>query len=123
MKIGVIGAGHIGANAARLFAEAGHEVMIANSRGPEILQQLASEIGNSATAGTITDAAAIGDVIFISIPFGRYKELPAEAFNGKIVIDSNNYYPDRDGHYPELDEGKTTSSEMLAAHLRGAKIV
>jgi predicted dinucleotide-binding enzyme len=95
MKIGVIGAGHIGANAARLFAEAGHEVMIANSRGPETLQQLASEIGNSATAGTITDAAAFGDVIFISIPFGRYKELPAEAFNGKIVIDSNNYYPDR----------------------------
>jgi predicted dinucleotide-binding enzyme len=123
MKIGVIGAGNIGANAARLFAMAEHEVMIANSRGPETLQQLVSEIGNSAQVGTIVDAAAFGDVIFISIPFGRYKELPAEAFDGKIVIDSNNYYPDRDGHYPQLDENKTTSSEMLAAHLNGAKIV
>src|SRR5437764_9277885 len=97
--------------------------MIANSRGPETLQALISEIGDSATAGSITDAAAFGDVIFISIPFGRYEELPEDAFDGKIVIDSNNYYPDRDGHYPELDEGKTTSSEMLAAHLKGAKIV
>jgi len=83
MKIGVIGAGHIGANAARLFAEAGHEVMIANSRGPETLQQLASEIGNSATAGTITDAAAIGDVIFISIPFGSTKNFRQRHLTGR----------------------------------------
>jgi predicted dinucleotide-binding enzyme len=123
MKIGVIGAGHIGANAARLFVKAGHEVKIANSRGPESLQELVAELGDLAGAATISDAAGFGDVVFVSIPFGRYKELPSAAFNGKIVIDSNNYYPDRDGNFADLDDGETTSSELLAAHLSGAKIV
>ena len=62
-------------------------------------------------------------MVFVSIPFGKYKDLPAEALTGKLVIDSNNYYPDRDGNFPELDEGKTTSSELLADHLEGARIV
>ena len=123
MRIGVIGAGHIGSNAARLFVKAGHEVAIANSRGPETLNDLVHELGERAVAATVEEAAAFGDVIFVSIPFGHYKELPAAAFEGRIVIDSNNYYPDRDGHYSELDEGKTTSSEMLAQHLKGANIV
>lgn len=123
MNIGVVGAGHIGGNAARLFVKAGHDVAIANSRGPDTLRDLVAGLGEHARAADIPEAAGFGDVVFISIPFGRYKELPAEAFYGKIVIDSNNYYPDRDGHYPALDEGKTTSSEMLAEHLKGATIV
>ena len=123
MKIGVIGAGHIGANAARLFVKAGHEVVIANSRGPETLAGLVSELGGSTRAVTAPEAAAFGDVVFVSIPFGKYKDLPAGAFAGKIVIDSNNYYPERDGNFPDLDDGSTTSSEMLAEHLRGARIV
>lgn len=123
MKIGIIGAGHIGANAAKLFAQAGHEVAISNSRGPETLKDLAAELGENVRAVTLAEAAEFGDVIFISIPFGKYKDLPAEALNGKLVIDSNNYYPDRDGNFAELDEGKTTSSELLAGHLRGALIV
>jgi predicted dinucleotide-binding enzyme len=123
MKIGIIGAGHIGGNAARLFVKAGHDVAIANSRGPETLRDLVAELGELAKAVDIPEATGFGDVVFVSIPFGRYKELPAEAFAGKIVIDSNNYYPDRDGHYPALDEGKTTSSEMLAEHLKGAIVV
>lgn len=123
MKIGIIGAGNIGANAAKLFVEAGHEVAIANSRGPETLQDLVAELGEKAQAATIEDAANFGEIIFISIPFGKYKSLPPDIFQGKIVIDSNNYYPNRDGNFVELDEGKTTSSEMLAAHLQGAKIV
>jgi predicted dinucleotide-binding enzyme len=123
MKIGVIGAGHIGANAARLFSKAGHEVAIANSRGPEMLADLAAELGPNAKAVTATEAAAFGDIVLVSIPFGKYTVLPADLLEGKIVVDSNNYYPERDGHFPELDEGRTTSSEMLAAHLRGARIV
>jgi predicted dinucleotide-binding enzyme len=72
---------------------------------------------------TSGEAAVFGDIIFVSIPFGKYRDLPVDELAGKIVIDSNNYYPDRDGNYVELDEGKTTSSELLAAHLAGARIV
>ncbi|NJM53732.1 MAG: NAD(P)-binding domain-containing protein [Blastocatellia bacterium] len=123
MKIGIIGAGNIGANAAKLFVEVGHEVAIANSRGPETLQDLIAKLGAKANAATIEDAANFGEIVFISIPFGKYKTLPPDIFQGKIVIDSNNYYPNRDGNFVELDEGKITSSELLAAHLQGAKIV
>lgn len=123
MKIGIIGAGHIGANAAKLFVEAGHEIAIANSRGAETLRDLVAELGEKAQAASIEDAANFGEIVFVSIPFGKYKELPAEAFAGKIVIDSNNYYPERDGNYAELDEDKKTSSRMLAEHLAGARIV
>ncbi|MEZ5426104.1 MAG: NADPH-dependent F420 reductase [Pyrinomonadaceae bacterium] len=123
MKIGVIGAGHIGGNAARLFARTGHQVAIANSRGPETLSDLVGEIGANARAATIEEAAGFGEIVLVSIPFGKYKELPADVFAGKIVIDSNNYYPDRDGRFGELDADKTTSSEMLAAHLKNAKVV
>ncbi len=121
MKIGIIGAGNIGANAAKLFIQAGHEIALANSRGPETLQTLVAEIGAQAT--TIEGAANFGEVVFISIPFGKYKSLPPNVFAGKIVLDSNNYYPGRDGNFTELDNGATTSSELLAAHLSGARVV
>ena len=123
MKIGIIGAGHIGANAAKLFTEAGHEVAIANSRGAETLQDLAAELGEKAQAVNVEDAAEFGEIVFVSIPFGKYKQLPENIFEGKIVIDSNNYYPERDGNYLELDEDRTTSSELLGNHLKGARIV
>lgn len=123
MKIGVIGAGNIGGTCARLFAEAGHEVAISNSRGPETLKELVAKLGTKARAVNVEDAIKFGDVILISIPFGKYKQLPAGGFENKVVIDSNNYYPSRDGHYAELDEGKTTSSELLAQHLSHARVV
>ncbi len=123
MKIGIIGAGNIGANAAKLFVKAGHEIAIANSRGAETLKDLVAELGENAQAVSIEDAAKFGEIVFISIPFGKYKTLPSNAFDSKIVVDSNNYYPDRDGNFAELDDNKTTSSEMLAEHLRGARIV
>ena len=123
MKIGIIGAGHIGANAAKLFVEAGHEIAIANSRGAETLQDLVAELGERAQAVNVEEAAKFGEVVFISIPFGKYRELPADAFDGKIVIDSNNYYAERDGNFAELDNNETSSSVMLAEHLRGARVV
>jgi len=123
VKIGIIGAGHIGANAAKLFVEAGHEIAVANSRGAETLGELVAELGERAQAASVEDAAKFGEIVFVSIPFGKYKELPASAFEGKIVIDSNNYYPERDGNFDELDEDNTTSSELLAAHLDGARVV
>ncbi len=123
MKIGIIGAGHIGGTAAKLFAGAGHEIAIANSREPETLTGFVEEIGGNAKAVTAEEAAEFGEIVFVSIPFGKYKELPADKFGGKIVIDSNNYYPDRDGEFAEIDSNKITSSELLNEHLTGAKIV
>jgi 8-hydroxy-5-deazaflavin:NADPH oxidoreductase len=123
MKIGIIGAGHIGATAARLFVGAGHEVAISNSRGPETLRNLVAGLGPRAIAVEVKDAAEFGDVVLISIPFGKYKQLSGDSFRGKIVIDSNNYYPERDGYFTRLDENQTTSSELLAEHLRDARIV
>lgn len=123
MKIGMIGAGNIGATAAGLFAEAGHEVAISNSRGPETLGSLVANLGPKVRATTVREAVNFGDLVFVSIPFGKFKQIPVEGFEGKIVVDSNNYYPDRDGHFRELDEGTTTSSEMLANHLRQARVV
>lgn len=123
MKIGIIGAGNIGGNAAKLFAKAGHEIAIANSRSPETLASLIEEIGGNAKAVTAEESAGFGEIVFISIPLGKIDELPTDGFAGKIVIDSNNYYPDRDGQIAELDSDEKTSSELLAEHLDGAKIV
>ena len=123
MRIGIIGAGHIGGTLARLFLRAGHEVALSNSRGPDSLDELVHELGEGVRATTPAQAAAFGDVVIVSIPFGRYRELPAEALAEKIVVDTNNYYPDRDGDVPDLDVERTTSSEMLQAHLAGAQVV
>jgi predicted dinucleotide-binding enzyme len=123
MKIGVIGAGHIGSNAARLFVKAGNEVAIANSRGPQTLEPLIEELGDNSEAVTVEVARDFGDIVFISIPLGRINELPTEGWENKIVIDSNNYYPDRDGQIAELDKGSTTSSELLLQHIPGARLV
>jgi 8-hydroxy-5-deazaflavin:NADPH oxidoreductase len=121
MKIGIIGAGHIGGNAAKLFVEAGHEVAISNSRGPETLLEQAAETG--AKAVRVEEAAAFGDVVLVSVPLKAYRSLPPDALAGKIVIDSNNYYPERDGQIEELDNGTATSSELLGRHLKESRIV
>jgi predicted dinucleotide-binding enzyme len=123
MKIGIIGAGNIGAHAARLFVSAGHEVALSNSRGGAGLESLVEELKPQAQATTIEEAARFGEVLLVAIPFGKFRTLPAEVFYGKVVVDAGNYYPERDGNFEELDSGQTTSSEMLAAHLKGARLV
>lgn len=123
MRIGIIGAGHIGGTLAGHFVRAGHEVAVSNSRGPETLEDLVAELGKGAQATTATDAARFGDVVVVSVPFGRYRELPTTGFAGKAVIDTNNYFPGRDGRFPELESDQTTSSELLQAHLSGARVV
>ena len=123
MRIGIIGAGHIGGTLARLFVSVGHEVAVSNSRGPETLEGLVTELGDRARAMTAQDAASFGDLVVVSVPFGRYLELPTDGLAGKVVIDTNNYYPSRDGHFPELDTDRTTSSELLQAHLPGTRVV
>lgn len=123
MKIGIIGSGNIGATAARLFARAGHEVALSNSRGGAGLEALVAELGGGARAAGVEEAARFGEVVLVAVPFGRYETLPPEAFGGKVVVDAGNYYPQRDGNFAQLDGGETTSSELLAAHLKGARLV
>lgn len=123
MKIGIIGAGYIGGTAAKLFVEAGHEVTISNSRGPETLRNHVERLGANAHAGTPQDAARFGDIVLLAVPLKDYVTVPAEELRGKIVMDALNYYPDRDGQIASLDSGVTTSSEMVAAHLTGSRLV
>jgi 8-hydroxy-5-deazaflavin:NADPH oxidoreductase len=123
MRIGVIGSGNIGSAAAHQFTSAGHEVVIANSRGPESLADLVDELGPNAHAGTVEEAAELGDPVLVAIPLGRIGELPPEPFAGKVVIDANNYYASRDGEIPELESDETTSSELLTRQLPGAKVI
>ena len=120
MKIGIIGAGMIGATTARLVARSGHEVAIANTRGPASLAELVHEIGPRARAATVDDAAAFGEIVLLAIPLGQYGTLPAERVAGKIVVDAMNYYPQRDG---ELMLDGLTSSELVARHLSGARLI
>lgn len=123
MRIGIIGTGMIGGTLGRLLAAAGHDVTLANSRGPEAVAELVAEIGGRATAGSAADAAAAGEVVIVAIPFVRYVDLPAAELAGKIVVDANNYYPARDGQFPEIDDGTKASSEVFAAALPGARVV
>ena len=123
MRIGIIGAGHIGGTLARHFVDAGHEVALSNSRGPETLANQVEELGGRAQAMTAAEAAWFGEVIVVSVPFGRYRELPTDGVANKVVIDTDNYYPQRDGQFEELDSDRTTSSDLLQAHLAGSRVV
>jgi 8-hydroxy-5-deazaflavin:NADPH oxidoreductase len=121
--IGLIGAGHIGSQLARLAVSHGYDVVVSNSRGPETLEPLVRELGPHARAGTAVEAAAAGDLVVVTIPLKNIDGVPVAPLNGKIVIDTNNYYPQRDGHIRELDDEQTTTSELLQRHLSRSKVV
>jgi 8-hydroxy-5-deazaflavin:NADPH oxidoreductase len=121
--IGIIGAGHIGSQVARLAIANGYNVVISNSRGPETLSALITELGPKARAATAAEAAKAGEIVVVSVPLKNYRSVPVEPLAGKIVIDTNNYYPERDGHIRELDNESTTTSELLQAHLPASKVV
>jgi predicted dinucleotide-binding enzyme len=120
MIIGIIGAGHIGSTLAHLFSTAGHEIEIANSRGPDTLRELETD---RVRAVTVDEAARDGEIVVAAIPFGRYRSLPAAELALKTVIDTCNYYPSRDGNIAALDNGEITSSELIQEHLSGAHVV
>ncbi len=121
--VGLIGSGNIGGTVARLAVAAGHDVVLSNSRGPETLRELVDELGPRARAATPGEAAAAGDLVVVTIPLKAYGSVPVEPLAGKVVLDTINYYPQRDGQVAELDDGSTTSSELLQARLRGARVV
>ncbi|WP_405801318.1 NADPH-dependent F420 reductase [Streptomyces sp. NBC_01506] len=113
MRIGIIGAGHIGSTLARHFAGIGHDVALANSRGPETLTELVAGIDGPVRAVTAEEAARFGQVVIVSVPYGHLGDLPTSELRDKVVIDTGNYYPERDGHQPDLDDDSTTSSEKV----------
>ena len=120
--IGIIGAGHIGGQIARKAVELGYDVVISNSRGPETLADLVAELGPKARAATPAEAAAAGDFAVVSVPLRSIQDVPVEPLAGKIVLDTNNYYWERDGHFPALDAGEATTSGLLQEHLPQSKV-
>jgi len=121
--IGFIGAGHIGSQLARLAVAHGDDVVLSNARGPATLAPLVAELGPHARAATPDEAAAAGDIVVVTIPLKAVNGVPVEPLEGKIVVDTNNYYPQRDGHIPELDNESTTTAELLQRHLPASKVV
>jgi len=121
--LGFIGAGHIGGQLARLAVFNGYSVVLSNSRGPETLFDLVAELGPRARAATPEKAARAGDIVVVSIPLKELGSVPIEELAGKIVIDTNNYYPERDGRITTLETESTTVSELLQAHLPQSRVV
>lgn len=121
MKIGVIGAGNIGQAIARLALKSGHEVKISNSCGPQTLVDVAQHLG--CLSGTTTEAAEFGPIVVVTVPFHNVFKIDPAPLADKIVIDTNNYYPERDGHIEELDSHLTTTSAMVARHFSQSRVV
>lgn len=121
--LGLIGSGNIGSTLARLAIEAGHDVVLSNSRGPETLADLIAELGPHARAATSDEAATAADLVVVTIPLHAYTDVPVEPLRGKIVLDTMNYYPQRDGQIDALDDETTTTSELVQGHLVGARVV
>ena len=121
--IGLIGSGNIGQAIAKQAIVHGYQVVLSNSRGPETLADLIAELGPQASAATAEQAAAQADIAVVTVPFKNYLQVPVEPLAGKVVIDTNNYYFERDGHYEEIDNGTATVSGLLAEHLPTSKVV
>ena len=121
--VGLIGSGKIGGTVAKLAVGAGHPVILSNSRGPDTLAELAGQLGPLARAGTGQEAAEGGDLVVVTIPLRAFQSAVPGPLAGKAVIDTCNYYPQRDGQIPELDSGAMTSSELIQRHLARSAVV
>jgi predicted dinucleotide-binding enzyme len=121
--VGIIGAGNIGQALAQGFVDRGYDVVIANSRGPETLEDLVATLGDRARAATAQQAAEAAEIAVVTVPLKAYRDIPVEPLRGKAVLDTNNYYWERDGHIAELDEKRTTTAQMLQDHLPESTVV
>ncbi|WP_405091610.1 NADPH-dependent F420 reductase [Micromonospora sp. NBC_01392] len=121
MEIGIIGSGHIGGTLTRRLSSLGHDVAVTNSRGPQSLTDLAAETG--ARAVSLEEAVQGAELVVVAIPLKAVPQLPASLFDGKLVVDANNYYPQRDGDVAELLDRSLSSSRWTADHLKGARVV
>jgi 8-hydroxy-5-deazaflavin:NADPH oxidoreductase len=121
--IGIIGSGHVGTNIAKAAIANGYDVVLSNNQGPASLAGLVKELGPRASAATPAEAAARGDFAVVAIPVTTIDQVPVEPLEGKVVIATINYFPDRLGHIPEIDNGSTTAPGLLQAHLPKSRVV
>ncbi len=121
--VGLIGSGNIGGTLARLAIDAGYDVVVSNSRGPETLTELVASLGHRARAATSAQAAAAGDIVVVTVPLGHIDQVPAEPLADKVVIDTCNYYPERDGTISALDDKQITTSGLVQQHLSKSHVV
>jgi 8-hydroxy-5-deazaflavin:NADPH oxidoreductase len=121
--IGIIGSGHVGSNLAQAATAHGYDVVLSNSQGPDTLAGLIKDLGPRARAATPAEAAAEGDFAIVAIPITTIDQVPVEPLAGKVVIATINYFPQRDGHFPEIDNGTTTVPGLLQAHLPTSRVV
>lgn len=121
--IGLIGAGNIGRQVAQLAVSAGYDVVLSNSRGPQSLTEVVAALGSQARPATPEEAASAGDLVVVTVPLKAIGDVPAGPLASKTVIDTTNYYPQRDGHLAVLDRQETTSSQLLQERLPGAHVV
>jgi 8-hydroxy-5-deazaflavin:NADPH oxidoreductase len=121
--VGLIGSGMIGSTVARLSVDAGYDVVLSNSRGPDTLRELVAQLGPQVRAATADEAAKAGEIVLVSVPLKAYPALSNTPVAGKVVMDTGNYYPERDGMISELDAKTLTESEYLGRYLPGARVV
>jgi 8-hydroxy-5-deazaflavin:NADPH oxidoreductase len=121
--IGILGSGHVGSNLAQAAIAHGYDVVLSNSQGPDSLTGLVKELGPQARAATPAEAAAAGDFAIVAIPITTIDQVPVEPLAGKVVIATINYFPQRLGHIPEIDDGRTTAPGLLQAHLPTSRVV
>lgn len=121
--VGIIGAGHIGSALAEGLVAHGYDVVISNSRGPETLAGLVDRLGARAHAATAAEAAEAADWAVVTVPLKAIGDVPAAPLAGKIVLDTNNYYWERDGRIAALEDKTTTTTALVQDHLAGARVV
>ena len=121
--LGIIGTGSVGAGAARRAVDAGIEVVLSNSRGPQTLADLVAELGHGARAATPAETARAADLVIAAVPLSAHERLPRSELVGKTVVDPMNYVPMPEWNVPELDSNELTSSELVQRHLVDARVV
>jgi predicted dinucleotide-binding enzyme len=121
--IGILGSGHVGSNLAKAAIVHGYDVVLSNSQGPDTLADLIKDLGPKASAATPAEAAAAGDFAIVAIPVTTIGQVPVEPLAGKVVIATINYFPQRDGQIPGIDDGTTTVPGLLQAHLPASRVV
>ena len=121
--IGIIGSGHVGGNLAKAAIAHGYDVVLSNTQGPDSLAGLAKELGPHASAATPAEAAGKCDFAIVAIPLTTIGQVPVAPLAGKVVISTINYFPQRYGQVPEIDDGTITAPGLLQAHLPESRVV
>jgi len=122
-RIGVVGAGKLGLALARAALAAGYEVAVSGSRDAGRIALQVDVLAPGATALTTAEVVAFADVVVLALPMHRFRELPADLLDGKVVVDAMNYWPDTDGDDPVLAAAPAGTSAVVQAHFPGARLV